>query len=340
MARVRLEDVAKLAGVSMKTVSNVVHDYAHVSPAMRERVQAAIDELGYRPNVLGRRLATGRTGLLSLAFSFVDIPYFSELAQIVSSEARKRGYRMLLEQTDGTLDGERAIVSSDEAGLVDGVIFQPSVMSSLEIAQHRGDVPLVLLGEGNAPLSFDHVKIDNVAAAIEATAHLVALGRTRIGFVGHEEGELAATSLQRMAGYQEGLERAGLALDMSLLIPSRIVSSPGAAEAVGAALDRGVRFDGLVCRDDLAAIGALRALRERGYRVPEDVAVTGWDDIAMAAVTHPSLTTIAPDTRAIAVRALDMLEERIAGYDGIGRHSLVDYTLRVRESAPNPPTVG
>ncbi|HEY4267192.1 MAG TPA: LacI family DNA-binding transcriptional regulator [Galbitalea sp.] len=339
MARVRLEDVAKLAGVSMKTVSNVVHDYAHVSPSMRHRVQAAIDEMGYRPNVLGRRLATGRTGLLSLAFSFVDIPYFSELAQVVSSEARKRGYRMLLEQTDGTLEGERAIVSSDEAGLVDGVIFQPSVMTSLEIAQHRGDVPLVLLGEESAPLSFDHVQIDNVAAATEATAHLIELGRTKIGFVGHEEGELAQTSLQRMTGYQHALEQAGLALDMSLLIPSQTISSPGAAEAVGAALDRGVQFDGLVCRDDLAAIGALRALRERGYRVPEDVAVTGWDDIAMAAVTHPSLTTIAPDTRAIAIRALDMLEERIAGYDGIGRHALVDYTLRVRESAPYPPAV-
>jgi len=243
---------------------------------------------------------------------------------------------MLLEQTDGTLEGERAIVSSDEAGLVDGVIFQPSVMSSLEIAQHTGDVPLVLLGEESAPLSFDHVQIDNIAAATEVTAHLVALGRKRIGFVGHEEGELAPTSLQRMTGYQQALEQAGLPLDMSLLIPSRTISSPGAAEAVGAALDRGIRFDGLVCRDDLAAIGALRALRERGYRVPEDVAVTGWDNIAMAAVTHPSLTTIAPDTRAIALRALDMLEERIAGYDGIGRHALVDYTLRVRESAPYP----
>ncbi len=337
MARVRLEDVAKVAGVSMKTVSNVVHDYAHVSPAMRTRVQAAIDELGYRPNALGRRLATGRTGLLSLAFSFVDIPYFSELAQIVSTEARKRGYRLLLEQTDGTLEGERAIVSSDEAGLVDGVIFQPSILSSLEIAQHRGDVPLVLLGEGTAPLSFDHVKIDNVAAATEATSHLVALGRKRIGFVGHEGTELSATSNQRLMGYQQGLEQAGLPLDLSLLIPSRTISSPDAADSVGAALDHGLRFDALVCRDDLAAIGALRALRERGYRVPEDVAVTGWDDIAIASVTHPSLTTIAPDTRAIATLALDMLEERIAGFDGIGRHALVDYTLRVRESAPFPP---
>lgn len=339
MVRVRLEDVAKVAGVSMKTVSNVVHDYPHVSAPMRQRVQRVIDELGYKPNALGRRLATGKTGMLALAFASVSIPYFSELAQILSTEARGRGYRLLLEQTDGTLDGERAIVSRSEAGLVDGVIFQPSVMSPQELAQHRGDVPLVLLGEGLAPLGLDHVKIDNVAAATKATSHLAALGRTRIGFVGHEDPVPSETSRQRLAGYQQGLEDAGLTLDMSLLIASRAVSSHEAAVAVGAALDGGLRFDALVCRDDLAAIGTLRALHERGLRVPEDVALTGWDDIAVASFTYPSLTTIAADTTAIARVALDMLEERIAGFDGLGRHKLVEYSLICRESAPLPTAI-
>ena len=121
---VRLEDVA-VAGVSIKTVSNVIHDYPHVSSRTRERVQQAIDDLGYRPNVLGRRLATGRTGLIALAFADVSVPYFSELARVVSAAASERGYRPLLELTGGTLQGERAVVSSSEAGLVDGVIFQP-----------------------------------------------------------------------------------------------------------------------------------------------------------------------------------------------------------------------
>lgn len=336
MARVRLEDVAKVAGVSMKTVSNVVHDYPHVSASMRHRVQRVIDELGYKPNALGRRLATGKTGLLALAFASVSIPYFSELAQIISTEARTRGYRLLLEQTDGTLEGERAIVSRSEAGLVDGVIFQPSVMTPQELAQHRGDVPLVLLGEGLAPVGLDHVKIDNVAAAMRATAHLAALGRTRIGFAGHEAPVPSETSRQRLAGYQQGLEGAGLSLDMSLLIASRAVSAHEAAVAVGGALDGGLQFDALVCRDDLAAIGALRALHERGLRVPEDVALTGWDDIAVASFTYPSLTSIAADTLAIAQVALDMLEERIAGFDGLGRHRLVPFSLITRESAPSP----
>ncbi|GAB3030831.1 LacI family DNA-binding transcriptional regulator [Parafrigoribacterium mesophilum] len=334
MGTARLEDVAKLAGVSMKTVSNVVHDYPHVSSTTRARVQRAIEELNYRPNLLGRRLATGRTGLLALAFADVSLPYFSELARTVSSAARTRGFRLLLEQTDGTLEGERAILSRSEAGLVDGVIFQPSVMSTGEIARHRGDVPLVLLGEGTAPLSVDHVMVDNVAAASAATQHLARLGRTRIGFLGHEGRRQTMTSSQRLIGYQEGLEASGLTLDLALLLPTRAISSHFAAQAVGEALDEGIEFDALVCRDDLAAIGALRALQERGLTVPNDVAVTGWDNISMSASTYPSLTTIAADTEQLARVALDFLQERISGFDGLGRHAVVDFALVVRESAP------
>ena len=331
---VRLQDVAEYAGVSMKTVSNVVRDYPHVSPKMRERVQKAIDELGYRPNVMGRRLATGRTGLLALAFADVRIPYFAELARVIADAAEERGYRVLLEQTEGTLEGERAVVSASESGLVDGMLFQPNVMNSTELAQNRADIPLVVLGENAAPLTVDQLMVDNVAAARTATAHVIAHGRRRIGFVGHEAGGLTRTSTLRIAGYQQALEEAGITPDATLLISTTAISASSAVTAVGAALDAGLRFDGLVCRDDLAAIGALRALQERGVRVPEDVVVTGWDDIPMTEVTYPSLTSISPDMRALASRAMDMLLERVDGYDGMGRHELVPYTLVTRESAP------
>lgn len=334
---VRLQDVAELAGVSMKTVSNVVRDYAHVSASTRERVQKAIDELGYRPNMMGRRLATGRTGLLALAFSNVTVPYFAELSRAVSAAAGALGYRVLLEETDGTLEGERAVIASSEAGMVDGILFQPSVMSSVEISRHRGDLPIVILGEGAAPLPVDHIMIDNVAAAQAATRHLLGLGRRRIGFAGHEIGDLSATSIQRMMGYQQALEEHGIRPDPRLLFPSTEMSPTGAVQGVGAAFDAGERVDGLVCRDDLAAIGALRAMHERGIRVPEDVAVTGWDDIEWSRVTFPSITTIAPNLDALARRAVGMLLERVGGFTGVGRHEIVDFQLLVRESAPAPP---
>ncbi len=331
---VRLEDVARLAGVSMKTVSNVVHDYPHVSQGTRSKVEAAIAELGYRPNANARRLATGRTGMLALAFADVSLPYFAELARVVARLASERGYRLLLEQTDGTIERERDILSAREAGLVDGVIFQPVQMTAIEISQHREDVPLVLLGEGIAPLSVDHVMIDNTEAATRATAHLIALGRKRIGFVGHEESGQSFTSMQRLMGFQHALDSAGLRVDLSLLLSSAAISAKDAADAVRQALSEGKEFDALVCRDDLAAIGTLRVLQEQGLRVPEDVAVMGWDDISMASFTHPSLTSVSPDTVQLATMALDMLEERIAGFRGLGRHLIADYELRIRESAP------
>ncbi|WP_091228533.1 LacI family DNA-binding transcriptional regulator [Microbacterium sp. 3J1] len=337
---VRLQDVAELAGVSMKTVSNVVRGYEHVSVSTRDRVQRAIDELGYRPNLMGRRLATGRTGLLALAFANVALPYFAELSRAVSAAAGKAGYRVLLEETDGTLEGERAVLAGSESGMVDGMLFQPSAMSSAEISRHRSELPIVILGEGAAPLPVDRVMIDNFEAARAATTHLVALGRRRIGFAGHEPQELSSTSMQRIAGYQQALEDAGLRPDPGLLFASREISPSGAVDGIGRALDAGADIDGLVCRDDLAAIGALRALQERGRHVPEDVAVTGWDNIELSRVTYPSLTTIAPDLEGLARRAVEMLAERIEGFAGVGRHELVDHRLEVRESAPAAPIPG
>jgi DNA-binding LacI/PurR family transcriptional regulator len=340
MAGVRLQDVAEHAGVSMKTVSNVVHQHPHVSNAMRERVQKAIDELGYRPNALGRRLATGRTGLLALAFADVRLPYFSELANLVSraAAASTPAYRLLLEETEGTLEGERAVLSASEAGLVDGILFQPAQISSREITERHGDLPMVLLGEGPAPLSIDRVMVDNVAGAAAATRHLVALGRRRIGFLGHEAQALSSTSRLRIVGYQEGLEQSGLSADPALLIASDEITPAASAASLGAALDGGLDVDGIVCRDDLAAIGALRALQERGVRIPDDVAIVGWDNISFTETTFPSITSIAPDVDSLARVALEMLAERIAGFDGLGRHRLVDYELVVRESAPGIPS--
>lgn len=334
MNGVRLQDVADLAGVSMKTVSNVVRGYKHVSPATRERVQRAIDELDYRPNLMGRRLATGRTGLIALSFSNVGIPYFAELSRLVSASASKLGYRVLLEETDGTLEGERAVLESSESGLVDGMLFQPAVVSSLEISRRRSVLPIVILGEAAAPLTLDRIMVDNFTAARDVTRHLIRMGRRRVAFTGHESGKLSAASSQRIMGYQQALEDDGIPPDPQLLVARETVTPMGAVMGVGSAWDAGIRFDGLVCRDDLAAIGALRALQERGIRVPQEVALTGWDNIMMSRVTYPSITSIAPDTSALAHRATQMLVERIEGFEGVGRHELVDHRLVLRESAP------
>ncbi|MCF3962068.1 LacI family DNA-binding transcriptional regulator [Streptomyces fuscigenes] len=334
MRSVRLSDVARHAGVSTKTVSNVVHGYQHVRPSTRERVQRAIAELGYRPDARGRSLATGRTHMLALAVPDLRNPYFAELAHSIAEAAIARGYRLLLEESMGTPEVERAVLSAEEAGLVDGLIFQPVWLTSGELAQHSRGVPVVLLGENSAPLSMDHVRTDNVAAAAHVVEHLHALGRRRIAFLGAEAPVPSQTSKLRLMGYQKGLEACGLPVDPALVVTGGAADAARACAALGAALDAGLAPDALLCRDDLAALGALRALGERGLRVPEDVALTGWDDIEAATHVRPSITTVRADAAHLAGRALDLLFERIEGYDGLGRHEFIGHSLQVRESAP------
>lgn len=332
MAQVTLQDVAARAGVSMKTVSNVVRGYQHVSPRMRDRVQTVIDELGYRPNRSGRSLATGRSNILGLAFPDLRNPYFAELAHVFARVAEARGYRILLTETGGTVDGERAVLHDPESGMVDGVLMQAQALRGEELEQLRHGMPFVFLGEDPKPAEADHVAIDNVAAAAEAVAHLVRAGRRRIGFLGHED-EPGRTSALRLQGYRQALADAGLPFDPELLVTRADGGALGAEHALDVALDRGLDVDALLCREDLAAVGALRSLGRHGRSVPDDVAVIGWDAIGLGASTAPSLTTVAPDTQELAERALDLLLERVEGHDGPGRVVTVGHTLLRRESA-------
>lgn len=325
--RVRLKDVADLAGVSMKTVSNVVHDYEHVSAAMRDRVQAAIDELGYRPNLTARRLATGKTGMVALAIPEIDQFYFAEMARNIGEEAGRHGYRILVEQTLSDVEAERAVIRDREEGLVDGVIFHPARIDTLEIARLRPGTPLVLLGEAARPVNTDHVMIDNTRAARDGVEMLMRAGRRRIAFLADVRGDITESTHLRLLGYQEALLAAGIGLDPQLVFTSDGFSLDDGVRAVRAAIDAGVIFDAVLCRDDLFALAALRGLALGGLRVPHDVSVLGWDDTAVARYSTPALSSVAPDKRALAATAFELLEDRMTGYAGVGRHRIVPHSI-------------
>jgi DNA-binding LacI/PurR family transcriptional regulator len=325
--RVRLEDVAVLAGVSMKTVSNVVHNYEHVSSTMRGRVQAAIDELGYRPNLTARRLATGKTGMIALAIPEMDQFYFAEMARHIGEEAGRHGYRIIVEQTLNDVEAERAVIRDREEGLVDGVIFHPARIDTLEIARLRPGTPLVLLGEAARPVNTDHVMIDNTSAARDGVEMLMRSGRRRIAFLATVRGDITESTHLRLLGYQEALLAAGIELDPRLVLQSEGFSIDDGVRAISMAIEAGVTFDAVLCRDDLFALAALRALGQAGLRVPEDVSVLGWDDTAVARYNTPALSSVSPDKRALAAVAFGLLEERMQGYDGVGRHQIVPHAV-------------
>jgi LacI family transcriptional regulator, repressor for deo operon, udp, cdd, tsx, nupC, and nupG len=330
---VSLKDVAHAAGVSIKTVSNVVNDYPFVSAGTRARVQSAIDELGYRPNLSARRLRNGRSGLIALSIPEIAAPYFAELADQVVAAAEARGLTVLIDKTGGQRGHEQQTAAGIRSNLVDGTIASPLAMTAHDVELLGRTHPLVLLGERLSQVAVDHVAIDSVEAARVATQHLLDLGRRRIAVIGTGE-DITNTGRLRLRGYQDALAGAGLAPDPGLSGDARWYHRPDGQVAMQELLARRPDLDAVFCFNDLLAIGALRALREAGRRVPEDVAVVGFDDVEDCLYTAPPLTSIAPDKDAIATTAVDLLVRRMDGTAPAEPQEVFPpFALAVRESS-------
>ncbi|MEB8338165.1 LacI family DNA-binding transcriptional regulator [Streptomyces endophyticus] len=332
-ARARIKDVAEYAGVSPKTVSNVINNFEQVSDRTREAVKEAIDVLGYRVNIAGRQLRQGRTGMITLAVPELDVAYFAELATLVMAEADRRGRTVLLHQTNGARERELAALHGFDARFTDGVVLSPLALHPRDLATRDRSLPVVLLGERPAGGGTDHVAIDNVAAAREATAHLLSRGRRRIAVVGGRVSGRQGTDRLRTDGYRQALKEAGVPFDGDLVVPVDAFQWRDGARAAATLLDTDPRPDALLCLNDHLALGALRALHERRVSVPGSLDVVGFDDIEATRFSVPSLTTVAPDKQEIARAAVELLLDRIdIPGESPARDHVVGHALIVRES--------
>jgi DNA-binding LacI/PurR family transcriptional regulator len=340
---VSLKDVAALAGVSVKTVSNVVSGSTYVAPPTRERVERALADLDYRPNLSARNLRRGRTGVIALALPELAAPYFAELARFVITAAAERGWTVLIDQTDGLPEREHEVLQGIREQLIDGLIFSPVAVGREELAARTDTTPLVLLGERILDGPTHHVACDNLRAARDMTEHLIALGHTRIAAIGAQDNPAANTAHLRLAGFRQALGAAGLPPADERLTP--LVDSYHRAD--GAAAMRGLLAlaeppQAVFCFNDLLALGALRAALAAGLRVPGDIAIAGFDDIEDGRYSTPTLTTIAPDKERIGHLAVELLDARISGGGRAsrvpeGNHEIeVGYTLLARESTTGP----
>jgi DNA-binding LacI/PurR family transcriptional regulator len=310
---VTLKDVAALAGVSIKTVSNVVNGYGFVKPENRRRVEEALQATGYRPNIGARNLRRGRTGFIAMVVPELGVPYFGELAGLVITAAARHDWNVLIEQTQGARDRERDALSTLGPHLVDGAILSPEALTEEDLGVLDPGVPFVLLGEHSVHAGADHVAIDNVAAARAAVAHLAGLGRRRIAAIGANPAR--GTAALRLAGYREALAEAGLDFHEELVASAPKYHRREGALAMAALLELPEPPDAVFCFNDLLAIGALRTAADRGMWVPEDLAVVGFDNIEESAYANPRLSTIAPDKQAIAEAAVELLHRRFAEPD-------------------------
>jgi DNA-binding LacI/PurR family transcriptional regulator len=312
-----LKDVALAAGVSIKTVSNVINDYEHIRAETKQRVMEAISELGYSPNLSARSLRSGKTGVIGLAVPELSLSYFAELADAVIRAAERRNLKVLIEQTGGgDRERELEILRSPRLQMTDGLLFSPLGMSNEDAHHLDVNFPLVLLGERIFGGPTDHVTMSNVESARAATAHLIARGRRRIAVVGGHEGEVIGSAGLRLRGYRQALEEAGIPFDPALVGYTTLWHRANGATCMRELLASGVGFDAMFGLNDTLAFGAMRVLQEAGRRIPDDVAVIGFDDLDEGRYSLPTLSTVDPGRDEIADTAVRVLQERIAERDG------------------------
>lgn len=336
---VGLREVAERSGVSMKTVSNVIHGQSQrVSATTTRRVLKAIEDLNYSPNLSARTLRTGRSNQIGLVLPELDLPYFAELTRCVVEEARQRAWAVFIEQTDHVRQAELDVLSGRTPRVLDGLIFSPTRLTVKDLNTHHKRLPLVLIGGQNYAGPTDHVAIDNVAAARDATNHLLAIGRGRIAAIGaRRTAGRDDTAPLRAAGYRQALRAAGKPVDRRLIVPVDAQRPHDGDLAIDSLLDLRKPPDAIFCFNDPLAVGALHGLRRRGYRVPDDIAVMGFDNIDEARFTNPTLSTIAADKSELARTALELLRTRISGeHTGGPRKLATSYQLTIRESTGGP----
>lgn len=329
MSRATVKDVAARAGVSPKTVSNVMNGTFQVAPATRERVEQAMAELDYVPNFSARGLRNGRTGMIALALPELNTAYSAELTHHFVHQARTHGWAIQIEETKGGPEPEHQLLLKARAHLVDGLVLNPISLETSAIQPGVTLPPVVVIGEVDQPI-VDHVWIDNVAASTAMVRHLAGRGHHRIAAIGTMDSESARL---RQVGYRRGLTESGLPFDPALEIATTTWGPSGALDTVTALLDRVPDVDALFCFTDALAMGALHALAAVGRRIPRDVAVVGYDDVWESAYLTPALTTIGFDKAELARIALDLLARRIGQPDRAPETITVPYEIVVRDSA-------
>ena len=308
-----IRDVARRSGVSPMTVSRVVTGSARVKAETRQRVEEAITALGYVPNHLARGLSRQKTGALALIVPDFADPFFTLVLRGAEDVARRAGYRVILCNTDGDVHREDAYLEDMVAHRVEGLLIAPvgdrSRNNLRRLGPHR--VPFVLIDRSIPGIDSDVVQGDSVAGARQITAHLIGLGHRRIAHI--TESPDVSTARDRLRGYSDALASAGIPFDPALVVQATAANLSGGSEATRLLLARADRPSAIFAVNNLAAVGAVEAIREHGLEIPGDVAVVCFDDIELAAVLCPFLTVMAQPAETFGTLAAQLLLERIAG---------------------------
>ncbi len=328
-----LEDVAKQAGVSRSTVSRVINDHPNVRDDVRKRVLGVIEKTGYHPNAAARTLASQRTWMIGLVVprsvnSFFLDPYFPRLTQGIAQACNQYDYTLNLFLIGTKEDEEKIYPRISRKSFLDGIIVQSGQFGDQLIDRLvQSNVPLVIAGRPFHDEDVSYIDVDNVNAAYNAVSHLIRLGYKRIGTItGTPE---STVSIDRKAGYIKALTERGRDVDEKLIICGDFTETSGyySMQQLLSA-----KPDAVFVASDLMAIGAVRAIHDAGLRIPDDVAIVGFDDLPMAKLPDPPLTTVRQPIYQFGFQAVEVLIDQIVNGLKPVRRIIMDTELIIRNS--------
>jgi len=313
MPPISIKDIARVAGVSHPTVSRALRGSTLVKSETAKRIREIAGDIGYTPSAVGRSLATRTTRTVGVVVNTISDPFNAEVLDGIEEVANVHHYSVFLATSHSDPEREVRTARSLQERRVDGILVSGSRVGALYLSLlARTKVPIVLINNQHLSSYCYSVRIDNVPASREATAHLTRLGHTRIGYIGNMFGDESET--ERIMGYRQALEEAGVAV-----LPELIVHGDGRPEGGMQAMARLLALSdpptAVFCYNDMTALGAVRISRERGLRIPEDVSLVGFDDLFVASYTSPPLTTVRQPKRQMGQMATQILFRLLDGED-------------------------
>lgn len=326
-----IHDVAKEAGVSISTVSRVIQGASNVLPETRARIEEAIQKLDYHPNRLAQQFRTQQTKTILVIVPEIGNAFFAEILTGIEDVAGKNNYTILLVDSHGKPDVEMKCYGMLSQKLVDGIITFSVGIPKDELRQLATQYPIVIGIRYFADNTVANVTIDNIKATKDITSYMLNLGHKRVCYLA---GPADVPIYQdRVDGYLAAMKEREVSVGRNLIV-NCVPSIEGGYDAISTLLrDGDHKFSAIVASGDTMAIGAIRALTEFGLRVPEDVAVSGFDDVKMAALLSPALTTVRQPKQQIGMRTAEKLLDLIAGKTQAACREVMNYELVIRESS-------
>jgi DNA-binding LacI/PurR family transcriptional regulator len=325
-----MREVAAEAGVSLATVSRVLAGSADVAPELAGRVKLVAKALGYHPNAAARGLRTGRSLTVGLVVPDIQNPFFTSVMSGLEDVLRAGNYSLFLANAAEDVERERLHLQRLLADGAAGVLFVP--VAPPEVHYHylrAAGIPVVTLSRDHPQLNADSVTVDNTAGVQGAVRHLIGLGHRRIAFINGPV--FRSTSRERLAGYEQALREAAIPIEPELIRISDFRQA-GGFESMRALLAMGDRPTAVMSGNNMMTLGALEAIHSGGVRVPDEIALVGFDDMPWATSLKPSLTAVAQPTFEIGRTAAQLLLDRLQDPELPVRHIVLETTLHVRAS--------